>query len=65
MRGTDLVREVRERRPGIALLLMSGYSSTLLRSEVADPAAPELLNKPFDREALARAIARALAARGG
>ncbi len=66
MRGTELARRVRERLPGIGTLLMSGYSVELLHGETtdpADPAAPELLPKPFDRAALAQAIARALAAR--
>ena len=66
MRGTELARRVRERLPGIGALLMSGYSVELLHGETtdpADPAAPELLPKPFDRAALAQAIARALAAR--
>ena len=42
---------------------MSGYSSELLESErtTAD-ASPELLRKPFKREDLAAAVARALAA---
>jgi PAS domain S-box-containing protein len=61
MRGTELAREVRRRLPGIALLLMSGYSSQLLRSEESEPGAPELLRKPFDRAQLEQALARALA----
>jgi two-component SAPR family response regulator len=45
--------------PGLAVLLMSGYSSELLDAEEAS--AWELLRKPFTREALTRAVARVLA----
>ncbi len=65
MRGTELARRVRARHPGIALLMMSGYSSDLLRREDLDPLTPDLLRKPFDRAQLAQAVAQALAARGG
>ena len=62
LRGTELVRQVRQRWPGIALLLMSGYSTDLLQGQDLDPA--ELLHKPFERAELAQAMVRALAARG-
>ncbi|MEW6706098.1 MAG: PAS domain S-box protein [Pseudomonadota bacterium] len=66
MRGTELAERVRERHPGMAVLLMSGYASDLLSGErPAAGGAPELLRKPFTREALAEAIARVLAVRRG
>jgi DNA-binding NtrC family response regulator len=64
MRGTVLAGEVRRRLPAVAVLLMSGYSAELLRSQQADDAAWELLRKPFDRAQLEQAIAGALTARG-
>lgn len=61
MRGTVLVQQARQLRPGLPSLLMSGYSSELLESEKAGQAGGlELLRKPFSKEELARAIARAL-----
>ncbi|UZG42668.1 GAF domain-containing protein [Caldimonas thermodepolymerans] len=63
MRGTELVRQVRARRPKLAVLLMSGYSSELAQADVSDPGLRcELLPKPFTKAALAQALARALAA---
>ncbi len=62
MRGTELARLVGERSPGIAMLLMSGFSVELLQASGAGPLAPELLRKPFDRSTLEQALARALAA---
>jgi PAS domain S-box-containing protein len=63
MRGTELATRARALRPELALLLMSGYSSELLDSEKAPTdASPELLRKPFTRDDLAGAIARAMRA---
>ncbi len=61
MRGTELAQRAQALMPGLAVLLMSGYSSELLHPEEAT--AWELLRKPFTREALMRALARVLAAR--
>jgi PAS domain S-box-containing protein len=63
MRGTELARQVQARWPGVAVLLMSGYSAELLQAPEDSAAAWELLRKPYDRPELARAIARALKAR--
>jgi PAS domain S-box-containing protein len=63
MRGTELARQVHTRWPGVAVLLMSGYSSELLQAPEDGPAAWELLRKPYERTELARAIGRALKAR--
>jgi PAS domain S-box-containing protein len=58
MRGTDLANQARLRRPGLPVLLMSGFSSELL------DASPgwELLRKPYTRGELERALVRVLAA---
>ncbi len=63
MQGTELARQVSRRVPGIGLLLMSGYSSDLLREHDAGDITVELLRKPFDRAQATRAIARAIALR--
>jgi PAS domain S-box-containing protein len=60
MRGTELGERLRGRRPPVPVLLMSGYSSELLAAEANDPTMRELLRKPFTREELARALARAI-----
>jgi PAS domain S-box-containing protein len=63
MRGSELARRVRSLAPDTALLLMSGYSMEMLGDDGQHDVAAELLRKPFDREQLAAAIARATARR--
>ncbi|RZL40025.1 MAG: PAS domain S-box protein [Rubrivivax sp.] len=58
LRGTQLAVKAQARQPGLAVLLMSGYSSELLDADEAS--AWQLLRKPFSRDELARAIARVL-----
>jgi signal transduction histidine kinase/CheY-like chemotaxis protein len=58
LRGTALAREVVRRRPGLPVLLMSGYASGLLQKPPEWP----LLRKPYTREELAGALLKALAA---
>jgi len=60
MRGTELARIAQQRRPGLAILLMSGFSSELLDADRESPADWELLPKPYSRSELAQAMARAL-----
>ena len=60
MRGTDLARSVQERDPAVAILLMSGFAPELLEPERGQPLPWELLRKPYTREALGGALARAL-----
>ena len=62
MRGTQLAARVSELSPGIAILLMSGFSSELLDADRDSPPTWELLRKPCSREELAEAIANALGA---
>ena len=59
IRGTRVAAEARRRRPGLPVLLMSGFSPELLDE---DPGFPldTLLTKPFDRAMLARALVRVL-----
>ena len=58
MTGRDLAREIQRLRPGIAILLTSGYSSSP-DPEIAG-APYEVLQKPYLRAELAVAIRRAL-----
>ncbi|MBC7994663.1 MAG: response regulator, partial [Rhizobacter sp.] len=64
MRGTELAREAQARLPQMAVLLMSGFSAELIDSSQSAPLSWELLAKPYSREELKHAIARALQARG-
>jgi two-component system NtrC family sensor kinase len=59
MTGIDLAHEARRLRPGLKVLLTSGYTSEL--SVTADPDLP-LLNKPYDRGQLAERLRDVLAA---
>ena len=58
--GLDLARAVRDRHPGLPILLATGYSS--VAQEVADEGFP-LLRKPYDLETLDDAIRSALQGR--
>jgi PAS domain S-box-containing protein len=64
MRGTDLAREVQARQPGMAVLLVSGYSAELLDLSQTAPASWELLAKPYSRGDLQSAMVQAMAVRG-
>jgi PAS domain S-box-containing protein len=58
MRGTELAALAVQRLPGLAVLLMSGFSAELLAADRDSPADWELLRKPCTREELARAMSR-------
>ena len=60
MRGTQLAAQAQKRFPQMAILLMSGFSAELLEADRDAPPNWELLRKPYTREELARAIARAV-----
>jgi CheY-like chemotaxis protein len=60
MNGVELAREVRRRRPGLPLLLTSGYAEQVRREVEAEGIA--LLPKPYNLHALAAAAALALRA---
>ena len=60
MRGTELAGAVQQAWPDIAVLLVSGFSAELLGSGPEAALGWELLPKPYDRTALARAIAKVL-----
>lgn len=58
MKGTELAERMRAQRPGIRVLLMSGYSADIVTP--ADLRDTALLTKPFSPAALSTAIRAAL-----
>jgi CheY-like chemotaxis protein len=54
--GRDLVEAVEGRRPGVKVLLMSGYAPTELVNDGQLESSEALLNKPFRKIELARKI---------
>lgn len=65
MRGTELAREAQARLPGLAVLLMSGFSAELIDTSQSAPLSWELLAKPYSRDELKQAMANALNASAG
>jgi hypothetical protein len=63
MNGLELASTVAREWPCIAIVLVSGYSATDRKGEV--PEAAVFVPKPFRPDALADALRRALAHRGG
>jgi PAS domain S-box-containing protein len=61
MRGTELAARAARRLPGLAVLLMSGFSAELLAADRDAPHRWELLHKPCTRDDLRLALTRALA----
>jgi CheY-like chemotaxis protein len=57
--GLDLALRLRAERPGIAVVLTSGYSARL--AEGGAPEGVEVLGKPYRLDELAAALARAFA----
>jgi CheY-like chemotaxis protein len=56
MRGPELAREVRKRRPEMKILYMSGYTEHMaLKNGLVEPDVP-LLSKPFHRSELAAKV---------
>ena len=62
MRGTELARKAQERRPALAVLLVSGFSAELIDVDRVAPPDWALLPKPYSRNDLRGAIALALGA---
>jgi two-component system cell cycle sensor histidine kinase/response regulator CckA len=63
MHGPDLALRIREARPGIGIVLISGFTVEPL-GHGTKLGIVEFLNKPFTMEALARAVARAAGTAG-
>ena len=63
LRGTELAALAQAWLPTLDVLLMSGFSAELVDADRAVPRHWELLQKPYSRDELARAIGRVRAAR--
>jgi len=60
MNGVDLAQEARRRRPGLSVLLTSGYEHAALDGVGASADEFQLLQKPYTRENLVSAVRAAL-----
>ncbi len=60
MNGRELAAEVERHAPGIPVLYMSGYTENAIVHHGRLDADAELLQKPFGRADLARAVRRVL-----
>lgn len=58
MNGVDLAREARRRRPGLPVLLTSGYAEAAIRDAAAEGIS--VLAKPYNIDTLARQLREAL-----
>ena len=58
--GTELARQIRQLRPDISIILMSGYSSTQLSERAQAAGVIDVLRKPLIRRDIAEPVARAL-----
>jgi len=59
--GIELAQAIRRLRPGIPIILMTGYVGTQLANRAADVGMSEVLRKPLHRRDLAESLARVLA----
>ena len=64
LRGTEVAARAQQRQPGLAVLLVSGFSQELVDADESAPLDWELLPKPYSRHELERAIASAVSAAG-
>ncbi len=60
--GTEFTREIRQLRPAIPIILMSGYGGTQLTARAAAIGVNEVLRKPLQSRDLAESLARVLKA---
>jgi DNA-binding NtrC family response regulator len=61
MLGTELLTRIRELRPGIGVLFMSGYSHAVLApGALADQPVTAFIEKPFNSHQLLSAVRRML-----
>ena len=58
--GTDLAREIRQLRPDVPIILMSGYGGPQLTARAVGCGVSEVLRKPLQSRELAEALARVL-----
>jgi DNA-binding NtrC family response regulator len=60
MLGSELAQRVRELRPDIRVLFMSGYAQPVLGEQIAFDEHVDLLEKPFTADALLTRVRDAL-----
>jgi FixJ family two-component response regulator len=58
--GFELLREVRSARPGLPVILITGYPETLKRLPAQDAGNPRVFTKPFRGPELLAAIGKAV-----
>jgi PAS domain S-box-containing protein len=58
--GIEVARRIRRDRPGLPVLLMSGYAADALRAERIDESSIELIGKPFSAAELLDRVAAVL-----
>jgi len=58
--GTELATALRRARPGLAILLVSGYIGPVISGRAAEAGVDEILRKPLQSRDLAAALARVL-----
>ena len=63
MNGAELARELLAARPGVPIIVSSGYELAGIAQHLRDLGIREVLTKPVQREGLAAALTRALARR--
>ena len=56
--GDELVREIRTSKPGLPILLATGYGADVIRERLPQDAHLQILGKPFDPEEIAAALER-------
>lgn len=61
MSGEEVLEQVRQRRPRLPMVLMSGYSESSVATAIGDDPPTVFLGKPFSLEDLRTQLARALA----
>jgi DNA-binding response OmpR family regulator len=57
MSGPELAEVVREQRPGVRVLFMSGYPADVVTAKGTLPDSADYLQKPFTAEELLRRVA--------
>lgn len=63
MTGLELARRARQARPGIAVVLSSGYNSRITPARMREGGIASLLPKPYTLDTLASSMVRALSGR--
>ena len=58
--GRECFRRLKELRPDLPIIMSSGFTKDELIEDITQDGAAGFLKKPYGREALARALARAL-----